>query len=181
MIATILWRMAGSPVVNYAMNFADVPQDQWYSEAIRWAASEGIVGGYGNGLFGTNDPITREQFAAMLYQFAQARGYDVSVGEIPTSCPTRMCRMWRVRHPGYAVGGGRWHHQRHRRRLHPQSPGPGHPGSGGGDAYTVLRGICDLVSAKTEQQPPLTIGQRGLFFNLPPGFFRSMTPPEYPR
>ena len=81
MIATILWRMAGSPVVNYAMNFADVPQDQWYSEAIRWAASEGIVGGYGNGLFGTNDPITREQFAAMLYQFAQARGYDVSVGE----------------------------------------------------------------------------------------------------
>ena len=81
MIATILWRMAGSPVVNYAMNFADVPQDQWYSEAIRWAASEGIVGGYGNGLFGTNDPITREQFAAMLYRFAQEQGYDVSIGE----------------------------------------------------------------------------------------------------
>ena len=81
MIATILWRMAGSPVVNYAMNFADVPQDQWYSEAIRWAASEGIVGGYGNGLFGTNDPITREQFAVMLYRFAQEQGYDVSIGE----------------------------------------------------------------------------------------------------
>ena len=81
MIATILWRMAGSPVVNYAMDFADVPQDQWYSEAIRWATSEGIVGGYGNGLFGTNDPITREQFAAMLYRFAQEQGYDVSIGE----------------------------------------------------------------------------------------------------
>lgn len=81
MIATILWRMAGSPVVNYAMNFADVPQDQWYSEAVRWATSEGIVGGYGNGLFGTNDPITREQFAAMLYRFAQEQGYDVSIGE----------------------------------------------------------------------------------------------------
>ena len=81
MIATILWRMAGSPVVNYAMNFADVPQDQWYSEAIRWATSEGIVGGYGNGLFGTNDPITREQFAAMLYRFAQEQGYEVSIGE----------------------------------------------------------------------------------------------------
>ena len=80
MIATILWRMAGSPVVNYAMNFADVPQDQWYSEAIRWAASEGIASGYGN-TFGTHDPITREQLAVMLYQFAQARGYDVSVGE----------------------------------------------------------------------------------------------------
>ena len=81
MIATILWRMAGSPVVNYAMNYTDVTQGQWYSEAIRWTASEGIVGGYGNGLFGTNDPITREQFAAMLYRFAQEQGYDVSIGE----------------------------------------------------------------------------------------------------
>ena len=81
MIATILWRMAGSPVVNYAMDYTDVAQDQWYSEAIRWAASEGIVGGYGNGLFGTNDPITREQFAVMLYRYAQEQGYDVSVGE----------------------------------------------------------------------------------------------------
>ena len=81
MIATILWRIAGSPVVDYAMDFADVPQVQWYSEAVRWAASEGIVSGYGNGTFGTNDSITREQFAAMLYRFAQKQGYDVSVGE----------------------------------------------------------------------------------------------------
>ena len=81
MIATILWRMAGSPVVNYAMDYTDVAQGQWYSEAIRWAASEGIVGGYGNGLFGSNDPITREQFAVMLYRFAQEQGYDVSIGE----------------------------------------------------------------------------------------------------
>lgn len=81
MIATILWRMAGIPVVNYAMNYTDVSQGQWCSEAIRWATSEGIVGGYGNGLFGTNDPITREQFAVMLYRFAQEQGYDVSIGE----------------------------------------------------------------------------------------------------
>lgn len=81
MIVTILWRMAGSPAVNYAMDFADVPADQWYSEAIRWATSEGIVGGYGNGSFGTGDPITREQFAVMLYRFAQNQGYDVTVGE----------------------------------------------------------------------------------------------------
>lgn len=80
MIATILWRMAGSPVVNYAMDYADVAQGQWYSEAIRWAASEGIVGGYGNGLFGTNDPITREQLVTMLYRYAQAKGYDTTQG-----------------------------------------------------------------------------------------------------
>ncbi|RHR10987.1 hypothetical protein DWX58_00555 [Pseudoflavonifractor sp. AF19-9AC] len=81
MIATILWRIADSPVVNYAMNFSDVPQGQWYSEAVRWAVSEGVVSGYGDGSFGTNDPITREQFALMLWRLAQNQGYDVSVGE----------------------------------------------------------------------------------------------------
>ena len=81
MIATILWRMAGSPVVNYAMTYTDVAQGQWYSEAVRWATSEGVVTGYGNGLFGTNDPITREQFATMLWRYAQTEGYDVSIGE----------------------------------------------------------------------------------------------------
>ena len=81
MIATILWRMAGSPVVNYAMNYTDVAQGQWCSEAIRWATSEGVVTGYGNGLFGTNDPITREQLATMLWRYAQTKGYDVSIGE----------------------------------------------------------------------------------------------------
>ena len=73
MIAAILWRMAGSPVVNYALTYTDVPQGQWYSEAVRWAASEGIVSGYGD-TFGTDDPITREQLAVMLYRMAQKEG-----------------------------------------------------------------------------------------------------------
>jgi uncharacterized repeat protein (TIGR02543 family) len=81
MIATILWRMAGSPVVNYAMNYTDVDPAAWYGEAVRWATSEGVVTGYGDGTFGTDDPITREQFAVMLWQFAKNQGYDVSVGE----------------------------------------------------------------------------------------------------
>ena len=81
MIATILWRLAGSPVVDYAMSFDDVDSGAWYAEAVRWAASEGIVAGYGNNKFGSEDPITREQMALMLYRFAQNQGYDVSVGE----------------------------------------------------------------------------------------------------
>ncbi len=81
MIATILWRMAGSPVVIGDIGFSDVANGQWYSEAIRWAATEGIVDGYDNGKFGPNDPITREQFAAMLWRYAKSEGYDVSVGE----------------------------------------------------------------------------------------------------
>ena len=80
-LVTILWRMAGSPQVNGLMDFDDVSQDAYYAEAVRWAASEGIAGGYGNGLFGSDDPITREQMAAILYRFAQHMGYDVSIGE----------------------------------------------------------------------------------------------------
>ena len=81
MIVTILWRLEGKPVVNYAMSFEDVAADTWYTEAIRWAASEKIMEGYGNGMFGTNDAITREQMATIMYRYAKYKGYDVSVGE----------------------------------------------------------------------------------------------------
>ena len=81
MIATILWRMAGSPQVNYLMDFSDVDPAAYYGEAIRWASAEGVAGGYGNGTFGPDDPITREQLATMLWRYAQTEGYDVSIGE----------------------------------------------------------------------------------------------------
>lgn len=81
MIVTILYRLEGEPVVDYAMDFTDVAGDAYYAEAVRWAASEGIVGGYGGGLFGTNDAVTREQLAAILYRYAAYKGYDVSIGE----------------------------------------------------------------------------------------------------
>lgn len=81
MITAMLWRLSGSPVVNYAMKFSDVKGDAWYAEAVRWAASEGIVDGYDNGTFGPDDTITREQMAAVLWRYAKLKGYDVSVGE----------------------------------------------------------------------------------------------------
>lgn len=80
-IVTILWRMAGSPQVNYLMDFSDVDPAAYYGEAIRWASAEGVAGGYGNGTFGPDDPITREQLAVMLHRYARYMGYDVSVGE----------------------------------------------------------------------------------------------------
>ena len=80
-IATILWRMEESPAVNYAMTFEDVGEGMYYADAIRWAASEGIVGGYSDTQFGPNDAITREQLAAILWRYAQHKEYDVSVGE----------------------------------------------------------------------------------------------------
>ena len=81
MIVTILYRLEGEPVVDYAMDFTDVAGDAYYAEAVRWAASEGIVGGYGGGLFGSEDAVTREQLAAILYRYAVYKGYDVSIGE----------------------------------------------------------------------------------------------------
>ena len=81
MIVTILYRLEGEPVVDYAMDFTDVAGDAYYAEAVRWAASEGIVGGYGGGLFGSDDAVTREQLAVILYRYAVYKGYDVSIGE----------------------------------------------------------------------------------------------------
>lgn len=79
-LVTFLWRAAGSPVVNYAMNFNDVDSGAYYAEAVRWAASLGIAGGYGDGRFGTNDFVTREQVAALLHRFAKAQGMDTTQG-----------------------------------------------------------------------------------------------------
>lgn len=69
MLVTVLWRQAGSPVVNYLMRFDDVPEGQWYSEGIHWAASEGLVRGYGDGRYGTNDPITQQQLDIILNNY----------------------------------------------------------------------------------------------------------------
>ena len=69
MLVTVLWRQAEKPVVNYLMQFSDVPEGQWYSEAVRWAASEKLVLGYGDGRFGTNDPITQEQLNLIFRQY----------------------------------------------------------------------------------------------------------------
>ena len=73
-VVTILWRMAGSPAVNFAMNFSDVTEDTWCAEAIRWAASEGIAKGFADGSFGQDVYVSREQLAAFLYREVQHQG-----------------------------------------------------------------------------------------------------------
>ena len=78
MIVTILWRLESKPVVNYAMKFKDVESETWYTEAIRWAASEGVVTGYSDEAFGPNDSVTREQLAAILWRYAKYKGMDVT-------------------------------------------------------------------------------------------------------
>ena len=73
-IVTFLWRVAGSPVVNYLMPFTDVDESAYYAEAVRWAASTGIVTGLTETTFGADGVCTRAQAAAMIYRYAQAQG-----------------------------------------------------------------------------------------------------------
>ena len=71
----------GNAVIDGASQFSDVPEDMYYAAAVRWAADKGYVSGYGSGKFGPNDPVTREQIAAILYKYAREQGIDVSKGE----------------------------------------------------------------------------------------------------
>ena len=78
MLVTVLWRLDGKPAPGAAGSFDDVPGGQWYSDAVSWAAANGVVEGYGNGRFGPDDSITREQMAAILYRYCAFKGYDTS-------------------------------------------------------------------------------------------------------
>ena len=77
-MAGILWNLEGQPVVNYLMNFTDVTEGKWYTEAIRWAASEKIISGFDDGTFKPEDAITREQMALILCHYAEYKGYDTA-------------------------------------------------------------------------------------------------------
>lgn len=69
MFATVLYRMADEPAVAGEIAFADVESGKWYTDAIIWAADNDIIGGYGNGEFGTDDPITREQIVTIIWRY----------------------------------------------------------------------------------------------------------------
>ena len=70
MLVTVLYRSAGSPAVTGADNFTDTVDGAYYADAVVWASQQSIVSGYGNGLFGTNDPVTREQMTAIFWRYA---------------------------------------------------------------------------------------------------------------
>ncbi len=78
MLVTILYRLEGSPAVSAAHAFSDVATAKYYADAVAWSVENNIVGGYGNGKFGPEDAITREQLATILYRYAAFKGYDVS-------------------------------------------------------------------------------------------------------
>ena len=79
MLVTVLYRMAGSPAVDAPSGFTDVADGQWYSDAIAWAAANGIVNGVGNNRFAPSEPVTREQLAAIFFRYAKAEAPEADV------------------------------------------------------------------------------------------------------
>lgn len=79
MLVTVLYRMAGSPAVDAPSGFTDVADGQWYSDAIAWAAANGIVNGVGGNKFAPSEPVTREQLAAIFFRYAKAEAPEADV------------------------------------------------------------------------------------------------------
>ncbi len=81
MLVTVLYRNEGEPEVESASTFTDVESGSWYDKAVSWAQANGIVNGYSETEFAPNEPILREQIAAIMHRYAKFKGYDVTVGE----------------------------------------------------------------------------------------------------
>ena len=79
MLATILWNMEGKPEPKDIAPFLDVMSGEYYSKAIAWAGENGIISGYGSE-YGVGEAVTREDFAAILYRYAEYKGYDTTQG-----------------------------------------------------------------------------------------------------
>lgn len=87
MLVSVLWRLAGAPAPKAPNTFVDVPDGAWYTDAVTWAAENGVVSGIGGSRFDPSGFVTREQTAEILYNYAHSKGYDVSARADLTAFP----------------------------------------------------------------------------------------------
>lgn len=87
MLVSVLWRLAGAPAPKAPNTFVDVPDGAWYTDAVTWAAENGVVSGIGGNRFDPSGFVTREQTAEILYNYAHSKGYDVSARADLTAFP----------------------------------------------------------------------------------------------
>ncbi len=107
MLVTILYRLEGEPLLSGGTAFTDVADGQWYSEAISWAAANGIVDGYGDGTFRPEQVMSRQEAAAMLYRYASHKGFDVSSsGDLSGFTDVESVQPWALEYIRWAVGTG---------------------------------------------------------------------------
>ena len=77
MLVTILYNLEGRPEQHYQADYTDVPEGSWYASPVLWASRQGLASGYGGGLFGAEDEITREQVAVILHRYCLYKGVDM--------------------------------------------------------------------------------------------------------
>ena len=87
MLVSVLWRLADAPAPKAPNTFVDVPDGAWYTDAVTWAAENGVVSGIGGSRFDPSGFVTREQTAEILYNYAHSKGYDVSARADLTAFP----------------------------------------------------------------------------------------------
>ena len=146
MIVTILHRMAGSPEAE-AQDFTDVDPDAWYAPAINWSIESGVGAGYGGGLFGPDDAITREQMASFLYRYAELKGYDVSaVGDLDDFADASEVSNWAEDVMSWAVGADLFA-GRDNNNLAPQGL------TTRAEAATILMRYCENIVGTSAEDP----------------------------
>lgn len=146
MIVTILHRMAGGPDAE-AQNFTDVDADAWYAPAINWSIESGVGAGYGGGLFGPDDAITREQMASFLYRYAELEGYDVSaVGDLNDFADASAVSNWAKDVMSWAVGAELFA-GRENNNLAPQGL------TTRAEAATILMRYCENIVGTSAEDP----------------------------
>ena len=154
-IVTFLWRAAGAPVVNYAMDLTDVPSDAYYAEAVRWALSQGITTGTADGRFAPDATCTR------------AQGSDLPVPGVQgirrrCACLQRCGRRRLLRRSG-EVGHGQRHHQRHN-KLHLQPRQRLHESADRDVPVAAVRG--EVITIYVKWTPLTAKAVKGVPFNL---------------
>lgn len=146
MIVTILHRMAGSPEAE-SQDFTDVDPDAWYAPAINWSIESGVGAGYGGGLFGPDDAITREQMASFLYRYAELEDYDVSaVGDLDDFADASAVSDWAEDVMSWAVGADLFA-GRDNNQLAPQGL------TTRAEAATILMRYCENIVGTSAEDP----------------------------
>ena len=143
MLVTVLYRMEGEPEAA-ASTFGDIGRDSWFSDAVDWAAAEGIVKGRSESVFDPFSPVTREQIAAIMYRYADTKSYDVSGhSELSAYTDADAVSGWAESALSWAVAAGLVNGFEDR-TLAPQKE------AGRGQAAAILQRFCEKV-----QEPPV--------------------------
>lgn len=106
MVAAVLWRMAGSPEPQESATFADVGEGDYYARAVAWAQEEGIASGLGDGSFGGESAVTREQLSLFLYRYAQYARMELASGVMDLYDDAEDIHDWARVGMAHAVGAG---------------------------------------------------------------------------